>query len=273
MKHLTNSINNAVKSIRQTFSGEIDTAMILGSGLSDLNIKGFKEVISIKYTDIDCMPRPTAPTHSGVLRILTNEKINIALCQGRHHLYEGFSPQEVSVLVYVLRALGADKLVITNAAGSLNPDFSPGDVMLISDHINATGQNPLIGQDETLGSAFPDMSDAYSRVWREACLDSAEQLEISLHQGNYIGVLGPNLETSAERRLYRQWGGDAIGMSTVTEVIAAKHCGMQVLGLSAITNLALGDENQQADTIEEVLENAAVAGRSMEKIISAIIGS
>ena len=145
--------------------------------------------------------------------------------------------------------------------------------MLISDHINATGQNPLLGQDETLGILFPDMSDAYARELQLRCQDAAKEQGISIHQGVYIGVLGPSLETSAERRLYRQWGADAVGMSTVTEVIAANHCGMQVLGLSAITNLALGDENQQADTIEEVLVNAAIAGKSIQRIIGSILQS
>lgn len=273
MNNLATTVSNGVQSIRPHFDGQIQIALVLGSGLSDLVFAGFEEVLSINYVDIDGMPKATAPTHTGRLSILTNGDINIALCHGRHHLYEGHSAQEVATLVYVLRALGTEMLIITNAAGALNPEYLPGDVMLISDHINATGHNPLLGQDETLGNLFPDMSDAYARELQLRCQDAAKELGISIHQGVYIGVLGPSLETSAERRLYRQWGADAVGMSTVTEVIAANHCGMQVLGISAITNLALGDENQQADTIEEVLVNAAIAGKSIQRIIGSILQS
>ncbi|MFT5574109.1 MAG: purine-nucleoside phosphorylase [Cryomorphaceae bacterium] len=273
MNNFATTISNGAQSIRQHFEGQIQVALVLGSGLSDLAFEDFEELVSIDYRQIDGMPRATAPTHTGRLSILTNGDINIAMCHGRLHLYEGHSAQQVSTLVYVLRALGTETLIITNAAGALNPDYRPGDVMLISDHINATGQNPVLGQDQTLGILFPDMSDAYARKLQLKCQDAAKELDIDIHQGVYIGVLGPSLETSAERRLYRQWGGDAVGMSTVTEVIAANHCGMQVLGLSAITNLALGDENQQADTIEEVLENAAIAGKSMERIIGLILRS
>jgi purine-nucleoside phosphorylase len=273
MNQFATTVSNGAQSIRQQFEADIQVALVLGSGLSNMVFEGFTELASINYVDIKGMPQTTAPTHAGRLSVMTNGDINIAICHGRHHLYEGHTPQEVSTLVYVLRELGTEMLIITNAAGALNPGYQPGDVMLITDHINATGQNPILGQDETLGILFPDMSDAYARKLQLKCQDAAQKLDINIHKGVYIGVLGPSLETSAERQMYRQWGADAIGMSTVTEVIAANHSGMKVLGLSAITNLALGDENQQADTIEEVLENAAVAGKSIERIINLVIRS
>ena len=195
----------------------------------------------------------------------------IAVCAGRIHLYEGFSPQQVSSYVYILNQLGAKELIVTNAAGALNPNYKPGEIMLIEDHINFTGQNPLIGQDESLGMRFPDMSEAYSKRLSQIAGQAAQSLNINLHSGVYAGVTGPSLETSAERRMLRMFGADAVGMSTVTEVIAAKHCSMNILGLSAITNLALGDENQQPDTIESVLENAAVAGKKIKEVVERVL--
>ncbi|MFT4636178.1 MAG: purine-nucleoside phosphorylase [Arenicella sp.] len=268
MSILTESVATAVSSIHKQFANSIDCAIILGSGLSELSLDGFETVARIDYTDIDGLPIATAPSHKGEISIVSNGTVTIALCAGRHHLYEGYSAQEVTTLVYTLAQLGANELIITNAAGALNPDFRPGDVMIIEDHINFTGHNPIRGQDNSFGGMFADMSKAYNpkRVIQAAA--AAKKHQVNVHTGVYIGVLGPSLETSAERRMMRSFGADAVGMSTVLESIAANHCGMQVLGLSAITNLALGDEHQQADTIEEVLENAAIAGQAMKKILN-----
>jgi purine-nucleoside phosphorylase len=174
-------------------------------------------------------------------------------------------------MVYLMNALGAKQLMITNAAGALNPAYQPGEIMIIHDHLNFTGSNPLIGQDDTMGNRFVDMSKAYHPITAAKALHCASELNLNIHTGIYAGVLGPSLETSAERRMLQTAGADAVGMSTVLEVIAANHCQMNVLGLSAITNMALGDSDQQVDTIEAVLENAAVADKGIAQIIGKLI--
>ena len=272
MLTFTQSIEKSYAYLRTQLSVNIDEMIVLGSGLSNLKLNGFTLEDTIAYKEIDCLPEPTAPSHTGELRIYSNKFNNktIAICAGRFHLYEGYNAQQVSMLVYLLNQLGAKKLTITNAAGALNPNFKPGDVMLIEDHINFTGQNPLIGQDDHFGMRFPDMSNAYNITSLEQARKAANANKINLHNGIYAGVTGPSLETSAERRMLRTLGGDAVGMSTVMEVIAAKHCSIEVLGLSAITNLAMGNKDQQPDTIEEVLKNAAIAGKTISKIIETI---
>lgn len=271
MTKLSTKIDSGLKSIQRHFKGSIHTAVVLGSGLTELKLKNYELAVTLDYADIEGLPITTAPTHKGRLSIYSNGQKSIAVCSGRHHLYEGYSAQEVSTLIYLLRAMGATQLIVTNAAGALNEKFQPGHVMLIEDHINATGRNPVLGQDETLGTAFPDMSDAYNERLRGQCLESAANLGIEIQRGIYIGVLGPSLETSAERRMFRSWGADAIGMSTVTEVIAANHCGLQVLGLSAISNMALGDANQQPDTIEKVVANVGIAAEPIRRIIERML--
>jgi purine-nucleoside phosphorylase len=271
MISFTDSVAAATHSIQKQYPDNIDCAIILGSGLSELSLNDYQQVARIDYSDIDGLPALTAPSHKGEISIVNNGLKTIALCAGRHHLYEGYSAQQVTTLVYTLAQLGASELIITNAAGALNPDFRPGDIMSIEDHINFTGHNPVRGQDQSFGVSFPDMSEAYNFKRIEQASAAAEKHQVRLHRGVYIGVLGPSLETSAERRMMRSFGADAVGMSTVLESIAANHCGMRVLGLSAITNLALGDKNQQPDTIEEVLENAAIAGQGMKKILNEIL--
>ncbi len=281
MNKLVTSVNAACASIQHHYSGstssstrvKIDSAIILGSGLSNLNLDGFETVCTINYSDISGLPKATAPSHKGELKLISNGQRTLALCAGRHHLYEGHSAQDVATLAYVMRQLGADELIITNAAGALNPDYQPGDIMLINDHINFTGHNPVRAQDDTFGVVFPDMSKAYDVKRLSTAKSIAATHSIACHQGVYIGVMGPSLETSAERRMMRSFGADAVGMSTVLEVIAANHCGMEVLGMSAITNLALGDENQAPDTLEEVLENAAIAGKGMVTILNGLFAS
>src|SRR5690606_35250153 len=168
---------------------------------------------------------------------------------GRLHLYEGWAAQDIALAVHLLKALGAGRLIVTNAAGALNPDLEPGEVMLIEDHLNFTGVNPLTGpNDERLGLRFPDLSRAYDPCLRAGALRAAAAAGVSLRRGVYAGVAGPSLEPSAERRFFRAAGADAVGMSTVIEVIAAAHAGLPVLGLSAITNSAAGAPDQAPDT-------------------------
>lgn len=258
--------------LKAKFDQPLDYAVVLGSGLSDI-VDGAKILAEVDLSQIEGLPAATAPSHHGKILFCEIAGKVVALCQGRLHLYEGYSAAQIVMLIYVLRNLGAQHLIITNAAGSLNEIYKPGDVMVIQDHINFTGHNPLISQDGSLASRFTDMSQAYSRELSASAFTIASDLAIPVHLGVYAGVTGPSLETSAERRMLRICGADVVGMSTVMEVIAANHCGMQVLGLSAITNSAIGDEHQQVDSIEEVLRNAAIAGKGMQQILQKVISS
>lgn len=249
----------------------VEIGMILGSGLGGLAAR-VGDVVVVPASSIAGLPVSTAPGHAGRLVIGRLAGRRVALMQGRLHLYEGWSAQDVVLPVYLLRALGARTLVVTNAAGALNPDFAPGDVMLIEDHLNLTGANPLTGpNDDRLGLRFPDMSRAYDPGLRARAAAAAEAAGIALARGIYAGIAGPSLETSAERRWLRATGADAVGMSTVLEVIAANHAGLSVLGLSAITNAATGGPAQAPDTIEDVLAHAAVAGERIGTLLERLL--
>lgn len=261
----------AKAAIRDRAGPPVETALILGSGLGHL-AEAVEDATSIPYSEVDGFPRSTAPSHAGRLVIGNLHGARVVVAQGRFHLYEGWSPRDVVLPVYLFRELGAQRLIVTNAAGALNASFDPGQVMLIDDHLNFTGANPLTGPDEPeLGLRFPDMSRAYDPTLRLVATRAAEAEGIDLRRGVYVGISGPSLETSAERRFFRSVGGDAIGMSTVLEVIAAAHAGLPVLGFSAITNKASGGPEQEPDTIESVLANAAVAGTLLERLIARLL--
>ena len=264
-------ITAAASTIRAVVPDRIDIGLVLGTGLGELP-DGLQVRASLPYEDIDGFPQSTAPGHAGNLVYGEWADRRIICMQGRFHLYEGWSAVDTAMPAYVLSALGANTLIVTNSAGGLRDEFAPGDVMLIDDHLNFTGQSPLIGaHDSRLGPRFPDLSDAYSRVLRDLSLSMSERVAFELHRGVYGGVVGPQLETSAERRYYRHAGADAIGMSTIMEVIAGNHCGMNVLGLSAITNKATGGPDQKPDTIEEVVANAAIAGKKIKALLGHIV--
>lgn len=249
----------------------VEIGLILGSGLGGLadRVEG---AVAVPYEQIEGMPASTAPGHAGRLVVGGLRGRRVAIAQGRFHLYEGHSAQDVAMPVYLMRALGAFRLVTTNAAGALDPGFRPGDVMLIEDHLNFTGANPLTGpHDPRLGLRFPDMSRAYDPDLRERALAAAEAAGVKLACGIYAGIAGPSLETSAERRWLRETGADAVGMSTVLEVIAARHAGLAVLGLSAITNAATGGPDQEPDTIEAVLETAGIAGVAIAALLDRLL--
>ena len=254
-------------------AGAPPLGVILGSGLDGVvDDMAVEEIID--YTAIDGMIATSAPGHAGRLILGQLEGRAVAVCSGRLHLYEGHSALDAAMTVYLLYTLGVRSLFITNAAGALNPDFQPGDMMVIDDHINFTGRDPLLGDDNPqIGPRFTDMSRAYCPDRRALVLKLAQQEKLALHRGIYAGVLGPSLETSAERRFYRMAGCDAIGMSTVMEVIAANHCAMKVTAISAITNMATGGAEQQPDTIEEVLENAAIGGKKITVLLKALIAN
>jgi len=248
-----------------------EVAVMLGSGLGHLADAVEKATI-IPYAEVDGFPVSTAPSHKGQFVIGNLHGRRVVVMQGRLHLYEGWAPRDIGLAVYLLKRLGATTLVVTNAAGGLNPEYRPGDVMLIEDHLNFTGVNPLVGpNDDEIGLRFPDMSRAYDPDLLELAVIAAERVLQPVHRGIYAGILGPSLETSAERRFLRAAGGDAVGMSTVTEVIAAVHAGLRVVGISAITNAATGGPEQQPDTVEEVLANAALCGEKIEAILQELL--
>jgi purine-nucleoside phosphorylase len=246
-------------------------ALILGSGLGALADEVQVDAV-FPYAEIPGFPVSTVVGHAGQLLLGTLRGKPVAVMQGRFHYYEGYPMSLVIFPARVLHALGASTMIVTNAAGGLNPDFDAGDVMLITDHLNAMGVNPLLGPNEDeLGPRFPDMTHAYAPALRTLAQTIAHRESILLRQGVYIACSGPTFETPAERRHFRLIGGDAVGMSTVPEVIAANHAGMRVLGLSAITNKATGGADQQPDSHEEVLVMAKVAGEKLVRLVGRVI--
>jgi purine-nucleoside phosphorylase len=245
----------AADAVRERSATVPKIAIVLGSGLGGLAEAADVELV-IPYADIPHFPASTAPGHAGRLLLGRLESRPVALLSGRAHLYEGYSPEEAVFAVRLMRYLGAEALIVTNAAGGINPAFHPGTLMLICDHINLTGQNPLVGfNDPDLGLRFPDMSEAYDGRLRALARRASDETGIELAEGIYMGLLGPNYETPAEVRMLRKLGSDAVGMSTVLEVIAANHAGLRVLGISCITNMAAGMLPQKL-TEEEVIETA-----------------
>jgi len=263
---------HSVENLLNAGSGDVaDIGIILGSGLGDLSEQvDVKERIA--YGVLPGFVESSAPGHAGELIFGSHDEKRVIIANGRLHPYEGWSARDVVRPVYLMALLGVKTLIVTNASGGLNSDYQPGDVMLITDHINLTGMNPLIGpNDDAVGPRFPDLSRAYSPELRQLIVKLSQSINTEVRQGVYVGVRGPSLETSAERRYLRSIGADAVGMSTVLEVIAANHCGLEVLGLSAISNAATGGPNQQPDTIEEVWANAAIAGARISKLIGSLL--
>jgi purine-nucleoside phosphorylase len=263
---------HSVENLLNAGSGDVaDIGIILGSGLGDLSEQvDVKERIA--YGVLPGFVESSAPGHAGELIFGSHDEKRVIIANGRLHPYEGWSARDVVRPVYLMALLGVKTLIVTNASGGLNSDYQPGDVMLITDHINLTGLNPLIGpNDDAVGPRFPDLSRAYSPELRQLIVKLSQSINTEVRQGVYVGVRGPSLETSAERRYLRSIGADAVGMSTVLEVIAANHCGLEVLGLSAISNAATGGPNQQPDTIEEVWANAAIAGARISKLIGSLL--
>jgi purine-nucleoside phosphorylase len=263
-------VRRAVSDVRRHDARVPKVALVLGSGLG-----GFADSLGAKtvvpYAEIDEMPRSAVPGHAGNLVIGEVRGMPVVAMQGRVHLYEGYAPQDVVFGVRLMRHLGAEILVITNAAGGCREGLAPGDLMLIEDQINLTGQSCLIGPNEDeFGVRFPDMSEAYDRRLRELATQVAESQGLELAHGVYAGVLGPSYETPAEIRMLCRLGADAIGMSTVLEVIAAKHLGMRVLGLSCITNLAAGLSTNPLSH-EEVTETAARVRQRFEALLAGIL--
>ena len=243
------------------------TAVILGSGLGSV-ADAVEDPLTIDYAAIEGFPRTTVAGHSGKMIVGRLGQSEDLCLQGRVPHYEGHRPQEIAEVVHALKAVGVTRLIVTNAAGSLNPEFTPGSLMLIKDHINFSGQNPLVGaNDENTGPRFPDMSNAYDRDMRRQAKELAAKLGIILPEGVYLMVLGPNFETAAEIRAFRTLGADAVGMSTVPEVIAAVHAGIKVLAVSAVTNFGTGLQETPLSH-EETIAGAARASSALTALIT-----
>ena len=269
--NIVKKIELAAEFIGQRISQSPEVLLILGSGLGDVTSE-IKTDAEISYKEIPEFPFSTAPSHAGNLVSGEFYGKHVLVMQGRLHLYEGWKADEIAFPIRVARSLGVKKMIVTNAAGALNTSFEPGSIMMLTDHINFTGQNPLIGShDDELGLRFPDMSDVYDKKVQGIVSNCFKNAGIKLSKGIYAGITGPSLETSAERRFLKGSGADAVGMSTVMEVIAAKQAGFEIVGLSAITNKADGGPEQQPDTIEEVLEYASVAGKKIKSILPELL--
>ena len=263
-------IQEAASKVSERWNERADVGIVLGTGLGGL-AKAIETDAIIPYEDIPYFPTSTVESHAGRLILGRLEGKRVVAMQGRFHYYEGYSAREITFPIRVMKALGASTLVVSNACGGLNPQFQAGDVMLIEDHINLQVVNPLIGRnDDRLGPRFPDMSEPYSKellaLARRVALDAG----IHAQQGVYVAVAGPNLETRAEYRFLRAIGADAVGMSTVPEVIVAVHSGMRVLGLSVVTDMGLADALEPA-SLERILANAAAAEPKMNTIIRGVL--
>ncbi|SFE32211.1 purine-nucleoside phosphorylase [Alteribacillus iranensis] len=246
-------LEDACKFLKSKIPTTPQTGLILGSGLGVL-AEDLEDKVKIHYEDIPGFPVSTVEGHAGQLVFGSLHNVPVVAMQGRFHFYEGYTMQEVTFPVRVMRALGVKNVVVTNAAGSVNESFQPGELMVINDHINLLGDNPLIGKnEETWGPRFPDMSSAYSAQLMNIAKEAARQLSISLQEGVYAAATGPSYETPAEIKMIRTLGADAVGMSTVPEVITAVHSGMDVLGISCLSNMAAGILDQPLSH-QEVIE-------------------
>ena len=244
--------------------------VVLGSGLGAF-ADNLSDAARIPYENIPFFPRSTAIGHAGQMVIGTTGGIPIAAMQGRVHLYEGYSAQEVAFPIRVFAGLGIRAVILTNAAGGINQEYQQGALVMISDHINLQGTNPLVGpNEERFGSRFPDMTQAYSRTYRDMALQSARKMGKTLYQGIYAGLLGPSYETPAEIRYLRTIGADLVGMSTIPEVVAARHMGLNVLAISCVTNMAAGILDQALNH-QEVLETAERVKGDFIALLQAVI--
>ncbi len=267
---LLEQVREAAAAIRKKTGWKPELAIILGTGLGNLAAKVKKEC-EIPYGGIPHFPVSTVQSHAGKLLFGTLSGKKVAVMEGRFHFYEGYSMQDVTFPVRVLRELGAKVLVVSNAAGAMNLTYRKGEIVMIEDHINFMGVNPLIGpNDERIGPRFPDMSAPYSARLAGLVDETSRQLKIPVRRGVYVGVSGPNLETRAEYRMLRGWGADLVGMSTVPEVIVAVHMGMEVLGLSIATDLCDPDHLEPCD-IKEIIKTANEAGPKLDKLLAAAI--
>jgi purine-nucleoside phosphorylase len=268
--HTLERIEAAADAVRARIGVSPEIAIILGTGLGGL-ASVIDEPVAVEYGEIPGFPLSTVESHAGRLIAGSIWGRPVVAMQGRFHRYEGYSLQQVTFPVRVLRALGAGTLVVSNACGGMNPDWQAGDLMLLADHINLLGDNPLIGpNDDRLGPRFPDMSEPYDPDLRAMAREVAAKQGTTLREGVYVAVTGPSLETRAEYRMLRGMGSDVVGMSTVPEVIVAVHGGMRVLGISIVTDMCI-PETLEAASLERILAVAAVAEPRLTALVAGVI--
>jgi len=265
-------IDRAIREVKRIVGEELRprVGITLGTGLSGLSSK-IKVIHKIPYGRIPGFPLSTVESHAGELILGELAGQPVAALAGRFHLYEGYRPAEVTLPVRVLAGLGMEIFIFSNAAGGLDPKMRPGRVMLITDHINFTGENPLIGPNvDSWGERFPDMSQVYDRGLLDLARQTASEQGIAIYEGVYVGLKGPSLETPAETRMLRGFGADAVGMSTVLEVIAARHHGLRVLAFSAISNVNIPEAMEPAP-LDVIIKNASAAGHDLGRLISGVL--
>ena len=268
--HTLEAVEAAARMVRTRFPHTPNVAIVLGTGLGGL-AREIDVQASIPYADIAGFPRSTVESHAGRLLCGTLGGRTVVAMQGRFHRYEGYTLQQVTFPVRVLHALGASTLIVSNACGGMHPLWSPGDLMLIADHINFLGDSPLIGaNDDRLGARFPDMSMVYDDGLRRLAREVAAERRITLWEGVYVAVAGPNLETRAEYRMLRALGADVVGMSTVPEVMVAVHGGMRVLGVSIITDQCLPDALEPAE-LSTIIANAGRAEPMLTALVCGVL--
>ncbi len=263
-------LKEAVATIRALFPNPPQLGLVLGSGLGSV-VEGLKESVEIPYTSIPHFHGTNVEGHAGKMILGKWDGVPIVCLQGRFHRYEGHSMEEVVFPTRTLCSLGVHTLILTNAAGAINTRFRPGDLMVIEDHLNLMGDNPLRGPNlSELGPRFPDLTEAYSKACVEILRQSARGLEMPIQSGVYAGLLGPTYETPAEVRMLRTLGADSVGMSTVPETIAANHLGVRVTGMSCITNLAAGLSPVKL-THQEVIDVSKIGAEKMKRLLNAAI--
>jgi purine-nucleoside phosphorylase len=268
--HEWEHVQEATRTLRSRWSGSPTVGLVLGTGLGAL-AREIEDSTAIAYPEMPYFPRSTVESHKGQLVCGRLAGHQVIAMEGRFHLYEGYSPSQVTFPIRVMKEMGCRLLIVSNAAGGLNPQFEKGDLMVIEDHINLMGLNPLIGpNDDRLGPRFPDLIEPYDRELQNLALRVALEENIVAHRGVYVAVTGPNLETRAEYRFLRGIGADAVGMSTVPEALVAVHAGLKVLGFSILTDMCLPDALQPVH-IEEIIAVANQAEAKLQTIVKGLL--
>jgi len=270
MQGLYDKVQESAAFIQRVWKGRPHAGVILGTGLGSF-VQHICEEASFEYSDIPHFPRSTAISHRGRLVCGTLAGLPVVAMEGRFHMYEGYPLDQITMPVRVMKALGAKLLVVSNACGGMNPYYRAGDIMLIEDHINLMGANPLIGiNDDRLGPRFPDMCEPYCQRRIGRALEVARRENIVAHKGVFVAVAGPNLETRAEYRFLRMIGADVVGMSTVPEVLVAVHAGLAVVGFSVVTDMCLPDALEPAD-VPKIIATANAAEPNLTKLVLGVL--